>query len=1496
MAGIVTALVSCLLVVARVFFHGPRLARFATGLINAQIQGKVVVETIEWPLSDLLFGGGVVRARARGIQVIDPWGERALEVPEATARIRWWRLVSPFGAHDVWVEDLVVDGAKATVREVVHPEDPRRSATGLLATFWSRRRVDSDRLRHAPGPIYELRNARLSNVELLLDFHAWRAHLLGVRVSRADVHHSSRRPAEPIFTFTTSGLHADDGHLWIYTSPDRTGYTPDFPLADIDAQEFAITPADLDRLTYRATARSKDGGAAVEARGFLDRIYAPFDDPVGGTVELFLDVKGAGALARRLSFGHVEGENLDFHGEITGPLRGVTYRVEASGATTRHAPFVIEEIEASLQNATGVGQVSRLVATGLGGRVGARGAFQLVTAPDPRTGRPRTVDVTFDADVETRAPVDVGPFLPEEVVRHARSSRLEGRVHVAGRPADLTVDRIDLRLGAAAVAGAVHVRKGVAHTRGLTVTIPGARATAAGQVDVLRRTLGLSIDATVSRLAPYLLRFGAPGGLAHSLDATGRIDGRWDDIAAEGTLTARGVPAAGALEANVRYRRGRLDVARLFGEPLGGELRGRGALVFGGGRADARLEDVHVAGNFLSLARLPVVGRLLAGTLSFQAQADGPAGAPRARLDAAADDLRLGGYWLGDGRAQLAFDGQDATIETFRVGGEGTGLVELSGRVGRDASVDLDVNVSRLPLATLPGIADDPTLRVGGHVSVGATVRGSLRHPEVQGQLTLAGVAVRDALLGRAEVKLEPWPGGRVLFTGKFFQNKFKVSGWVSLAPPWELEAVVEFHRFEIEELFPEVADFLDAHGWVTGNAHVRLGRDVYLKVTARQIAIDLQAEDDRGRPHPFPVRNRETLELVYEQGVFRLLRPVRFEGPSGEFTVRGHAGRETLDVGIDGKVNLELVEFFTRRYFDEARGNAQMNVRIAGTPQSWRLSGSVLLSGAAVRPRGRDAEVQLPSGRFVLSNDRVRAERVLVVVDKQRLTLDGEITFSGPPSYRPERVNGRLKGRVAAKLLEIVFGRWVSAGEGSAAVDLAFRGPAENPDIDGTLVFDGVQGRFEVAPRGLRRDIVFTGGRIKFTNQAIALKDVRGAIDDSPMRIAGSPYDCTPDGYCTVVRLYGWKPIDVYADLEVRGLSHRIPGLLETELDMDVLLSGDSDGLQLRGKVTIVDGRYVQDHAKVGDIFKPQRVRERHPPFWEGTPLLENAQLALTVETSGGFKVQNNLADLVLTVQRMSIEGTPRRPELDGEIRAEGGKLRLPPPARPWFRLTDGVVSFVRNRPIPDENPTIDFRAEAEYHDRDERVHIVYLAFEGTLGKFDWNLWTSTGFNKAQTLALIITGRSDANDLIRGDRQSSATTSPYGSLGGTSSVGGSSTFGSAADPVVKELAGDFVATFIEDPLRNALRLDCARVEPGIESIRLYGCLDVELGVIGKIRFEVDHEESYQGLRRTQAGGNMPVTDNISLDLYWLRDPPREENAEFENRGQARLKFRFRIP
>jgi hypothetical protein len=140
-----------------------------------------------------------------------------------------------------------------------------------------------------------------------------------------------------------------------------------------------------------------------------------------------------------------------------------------------------------------------------------------------------------------------------------------------------------------------------------------------------------------------------------------------------------------------------------------------------------------------------------------------------------------------------------------------------------------------------------------------------------------------------------------------------------------------------------------------------------------------------------------------------------------------------------------------------------------------------------------------------------------------------------------------------------------------------------------------------------------------------------------------------------------------------------------------------------------------------------------------------------------------------------------------------------------------------------------------------------------GTLDAPQWDLHTSTGYNKSQTLALLFLGRSP-EQLSRTLGDQSLGANPTNIDPSTNPTTG------FADQIVKDLAGDWVSGLIGSSLSRITGLDVLRFEIGFGTVGIHA----EKKAIENIRLIGDAEQTTRGYTlNARAEVKMPPTWTI---------------------------------
>ncbi|HEY6037917.1 MAG TPA: translocation/assembly module TamB domain-containing protein, partial [Kofleriaceae bacterium] len=260
--------------------------------------------------------------------------------------------------------------------------------------------------------------------------------------------------------------------------------------------------------------------------------------------------------------------------------------------------------------------------------------------------------------------------------------------------------------------------------------------------------------------------------------------------------------------------------------------------------------------------------------------------------------------------------------------------------------------------------------------------------------------------------------------------------------------------------------------------------------------------------------------------------------------------------------------------------------------------------------------------------------------------------------------------------------------------------------------------------------------------------------------------------------------------------------------------------------------------------------------PFWDEYPAIGNADLALTLDVRR-FSVHNNLTPNPIELEgpRIYITGSPRDPRLSGSIRVQRGEFQIPG-SRAKFTNTTGSIDFAENDKAT--NPHLDITSTANYQDISGQQHIITLTIGGTLEQIVWDLKTSTGYDKSQTLALLFLGR-NPEQLRRSLGDQAAGSNPQVIETSTNPSAG------FADQIVKDLAGQWVSDLLGNSLKEKLNLDMLRFEVGFGSLGIAARLKLleNLSIAG---------EEEQTIRGTSANVTVELKTPFHPARRWTND------------------------
>jgi len=778
-------------------------------------------------------------------------------------------------------------------------------------------------------------------------------------------------------------------------------------------------------------------------------------------------------------------------------------------------------------------------------------------------------------------------------------------------------------------------------------------------------------------------------------------------------------------------------------------------------------------------------------------------------------------------------------------------------RLGGAVSLDL-------PLAILEQFIG--TRLLGGDARMTLHLTGTPTAPQADGHLTLLRTWLLNAFVGDSQLRVEPKtlangkPG--IWIHGSLLADRLHIDGTLGTTAPFPVELSVTGRRIELDA----VADLTKLLGlpeplqaWVSGTITVKTellpasGRpapepEAWVELTELTAIVNHTGADGRITPLRLGVIDqapgaRPAVSMrVTPSSVELACRDVAAPGgrapcttkvatPAGIVELSGHATKSSVAIAAAGTLDLSLVQPLLDTRFDEASGQVRLSAAISGTLDNPTYEASIDLdpdglwttdparaNPIRLRPVGGDTVLEAPTGLIKLANGSLGFTDVILQVRDQHMDEKGELHVKGNiklDGLTPANWSLLISGKLAGKMLLVAVPDKVSQAGGLANIegDIILSGKGTLPLISGTMTFkpEGKARPLSLIPRGVRRELSFNDGTIDIETTAVgnnrtyvlAVNGVRGSIDGEGLvsNLTGQ------------VELRDSELTQLTLALDADNIPFKVAGTLDAVVsarDMQFVKPAGVNALDIRGNVSIIDGTYKNNFELTETIRSIGSATPPARPFWDEYPLLGNADLHLTLDVRK-FSVDNNIATIDLVGPLIEITNTPKDPRMSGSIRVNRGEFRIPG-TRARFTNTSGTVDFAENQKAGD--PVLAVTSEADYRDLSGQEHKIILTITGPLSNPQWDLRTLTGYNKSQTLSLLVLGRNQES-LRRslGDQglgsdptKQDPTTNPSQGF---------------ADQIVKDLAGDWVSSLLGDSLTRISGLDVLRIEISFGSIGL---------------------------------------------------------------------------
>ena len=888
-----------------------------------------------------------------------------------------------------------------------------------------------------------------------------------------------------------------------------------------------------------------------------------------------------------------------------------------------------------------------------------------------------------------------------------------------------------------------------------------------------------------------------------------------------------------------------------------------------------------------------------------------PVAVPELALSSCADAKRSGGVCLVGTATRHGGGTADVTVSNARP--------RRGEAVGGGGALGGQIDLGDIPLSILARVLGVPG-GFGGTLSSTIALGGTANKPAPVGTIELLRTWAVGALLGDAALHIEhdAKQPNLITISGSALADRVAITARIDTAPPYAIDLSLRGKRIELDP-FVNIGAALGLSdpviAWASGSVtlHAELGSphvEPVAWIELDELSVQYDRRDSDGRPMPMALSvlgsddTRTALSIrATPSSVALVCRPtpkqiasaseatvepcpVRIATPAGVVTVGGTASKSSIDLAAEGSLDFSLLQPMLSTRFDDIAGTADLQASLVGAIRAPTITADLTLHDVRVRPVGQETVVHAPSGLIKLSNGSLGFSDVRVRVDDTDLGENAELVIKGGVGMhglRPTSWGVIVEGQIAGKMLLVAAPALFSQASGVATIEdsITLSGTGTWPDVSGSVRFDVVQ-PLAVVPRGFRRELAISGG-------TLAIADGGSDADHRRYSIEADDVSGSIDGEGKLNSIHGsatienWGLADADISLTAVGLPFRVPRKLDLVLNADTLRihrASAQSPWNVDGSLVVVDGRYVEN-IDFNYFLDSIKTEAPSTPFWETYPELGGAALDLELDVRH-FSVADNIAKIDMAGS-LVITGTPKEPRLEGAIDVQRGIFQLPL-TRAQFTRTSGNVTFSPQARFPSETPTLQITSEADYIDTTGQTHLITLTLAGVYRHPTWDLFTSTGFDKAQTMNLLVAGRT-AEQLRRSLGDEAIGNDPTRIDPTTNPTGG------ATDQILKDVTGDWISSLVGDQLKELTHLDVFRVLFGVGSWSAHG----EEKILENFNLIGEFEQTIRG-RTINVHGEFRTPYKINLQGGYL---DKSYNDQIENDisdWQAKLVYRWFLP
>lgn len=534
--------------------------------------------------------------------------------------------------------------------------------------------------------------------------------------------------------------------------------------------------------------------------------------------------------------------------------------------------------------------------------------------------------------------------------------------------------------------------------------------------------------------------------MAGTLSATATINGSLKNPVADIDLTGKGIEVGenrvGDLTADLRFSDGtvKFQPLRVKNRRSGAEVTGTATVLntrTGQPLADPGF-DLELLGDAVYLQDF-VAG--MSGKLSLSGDVRGTLNQPKGTVLVKGDGIDLGVQKISGLTLDSRLDGERVNIDSFLVAMAPGEAIMTDGWVSPlRRRYDLRMKSDGISIRNIDALKEQDIAE--GKISFQLAGQGSFDDPQLEGEITVAGVRINQKLLQDLRLRIDIKDNiANISGTADF-----DIKGAYNLKTQ-DIDITADFKKTDMTPYF-RLAGLDDLTGVLTGSVEAKgdatRPESIRAEANIRTFNVDMGGTGQKAE-----LIRAEPFTASFQNGAFSVpgLRLSLLQ--QGDVTVRGDGDISgPLNLTVVGDVPMAVVMPFVED-LKNARGNLVLDGTVAGTIEEPVISATVRMKDIGMTVPTLGQNLRNLNGTVALTPDRVTISDVAGFLDTGRFELNGTATLK---DFMPDRMDLSLNAETLPVRVPETLNLLLNA-------DLTLQGTLEKSAVRGEVVL--LEGRY---------------------------------------------------------------------------------------------------------------------------------------------------------------------------------------------------------------------------------------------------------------------------------------------------------------------------------------------------------------------------------------------------------------------------------------------------